>query len=35
MAQLWTGEEGELELTKKSTNCVVRMILWNPTSWLD
>ena len=33
--QWWTGEAGELELTKNSTNCVVRMTLWNSASWAD
>ena len=34
-AQWWTGEAGELEPTKNSTNCVVRMTLWNSASWVD
>ena len=35
MAQWWTGKDGELELTKNSTNCVVRMTVWNSASWVD
>jgi len=35
MAQWLTGEDGELELTKNSINCVVRMTLWNSASWVD
>ena len=35
MAQWWTGEDGELELIKNSTNFVVRIILWNSASWVD
>jgi hypothetical protein len=35
MAQWWIGEAGELELTKNSTNCVVRMTFWNSASWVD
>jgi hypothetical protein len=35
MAQWWTGENGVLELTKSSINCVVRMTLWNSASWVD
>ena len=34
-AQWWTGEAGELELTKNSTSCVVGMTLWNSASWVD
>ena len=34
-AQWWTGEAGELELTKNSTNYVVRKTLWNSASWVD
>jgi hypothetical protein len=32
MAQLLIGEDGELELTKNSIGCVIRMTLWNSAS---
>jgi len=35
MAQWLMGEYGELELTKNSINCVVRMTLWNSANWAD
>ena len=35
MAQWLMGEDGELELTKNSINCVVRMTLWNSANWAD
>ena len=35
MAHWLMGEDGELELTKNSINCVVRMTLWNSASWVD
>jgi len=35
MAQWLREEDGELELTKNSINCVVRMTLWNSASWVD
>jgi hypothetical protein len=28
-------EDGKLELTKNSINCVMRMILWNSANWAD
>jgi hypothetical protein len=35
MAQWLMGCDGELEPTKNSINCMVRMILWNFVSWVD
>jgi len=29
------GEDGELEPTKNSINCVVRMTLWNSENWAE